>query len=62
MPSEVAPHCPMQVHGPLLERLYALYVGIVELQCARLCDFLAQLRAGAFLQCTLDSLMLGAGP
>jgi hypothetical protein len=48
------------VHGPLLERLYALFVGVVELHGC-LCDFLAQLRAGAFLQCSLESLMLVCG-
>lgn len=46
-----------QTHVAILERLYSLYRGIVELH-ARLADFLGQLQRGAFIQCTLDSLML----
>lgn len=41
----------------MLERLYSLFRGIVELH-ASLADFLGQLQRGAFIQCTLDSLML----
>ena len=50
-----------QAHGSVLEGLYGLYRGIVELH-ARLVDFLAQLQRGAFIQCTLDSLMLARPP
>lgn len=47
----------MQAHQDVLEQLYALYRGVVELH-GRLTDFLQQLKDGAYIQCSLSSLML----
>lgn len=49
------------MHGAVVEALYMLYRGIVELH-GRLVEFLGQLREGAFIQCTLDSLMAVRSP
>lgn len=41
----------------MLEQLYTLYRGIVELH-GRLVDFLQQLKDGAYIQCSISSLLL----
>ncbi|KAK9917364.1 hypothetical protein WJX75_003552 [Coccomyxa subellipsoidea] len=48
-----------EAHQDVLEQLYTLYRGIVELH-GRLVDFLQQLKDGAYIQCSISSLLLNA--
>ena len=50
-------HIAEQAYQDVLEQLYTLYRGIVELH-GRLVNFLQQLKDGAYIQCSLSSLIL----
>ena len=51
----------MQGHAEVLEHLYRLFHGIVDVH-ARLVDFLQQLQEGFYIQCSVQSLMLVTEP
>lgn len=50
-------HIAEQAHQDVLEQLYTLYRGIVELH-GRLVNLLQQLKDGAYIQCSLSTLTL----
>ena len=51
----------VQGHTEVLEHLYRLFHGIVDVH-ARLVEFLQQLHEGFYIQCSVQSLMLVTAP